>query len=142
MNVRYDSPIVDMVCRAMVPFIQLFALYVLAFGHYSPGGGFQAGAILAGSILLSRLCLGKQRSYRQFPPAVAPILAAVGLLIYSGIGLIALLSGGPFLDYGSLPLPGFDTPMLRYLGILGIEIGVALGVFGIMVTIFDSLVEG
>ena len=142
MNIRHDSPIVDMVCRAMVPVIQLFALYVLAFGHYSPGGGFQGGAILAASILLSRLCLGKERSYQQFPPAIGPILAAIGLLIYSGIGLVAMLSGGSYLDYGSLPLPWFDHAMLRYWGIFGIEVGVFFGVCGIMVTIFDKLMEG
>ena len=124
----------------MVPFIQLFALYVLAFGHYSPGGGFQAGAILAGSVLLTRLCLGRERSYNRFPPELGPAMAAVGLLIYSGIGLIAMLAGGTYLDYANLPIPGFEAPMLRYYGILGIEVGVALGVCGIMVTIFDSLI--
>lgn len=140
MDIRHDSIIVDMVCRAMVPFIQLFALYVLAFGHYSPGGGFQAGAILAGSVLLTRLCLGRERSYRRYPPDLGPAMAAIGLLIYSGIGLVAMLSGGTYLDYASLPIPGFEAPMLRYYGILGIEIGVAMGVCGIMVTIFDSLI--
>lgn len=140
MDVRHDSIIVDLVCRALVPFIQLFALYVLAFGHYSPGGGFQAGAILAGSVLLTRLCLGRGRSHRQFPPNVGPVMAAVGLLVYSGIGLVAMVSGGNYLDYAKLPIPGFEAPMLRYYGIMGVEIGVALGVCGIMVTIFDSLI--
>jgi len=140
MNVRHDSIIVDMVCRALVPFIQLFALYVLAFGHYSPGGGFQAGAILAGSVLLTRLCLGRERSYRQFPPELGPTMAAIGLLIYSGIGLVGMLCGGQYLDYSKLPIPGLEAPMLRYYGIMGIEMGVALGVCGIMVTIFDSLI--
>lgn len=140
MNVRHDSIIVDMVCRALVPFIQLFALYVLAFGHYSPGGGFQAGAILAGSVLLTRLCLGRERSHRQFPPELGPTMAAIGLLIYSGIGLVGMLCGGQYLDYSKLPIPGLEAPMLRYYGIMGIEMGVALGVCGIMVTIFDSLI--
>lgn len=140
MNVRHDSIIVDMVCRAMVPFIQLFALYVLAFGHYSPGGGFQAGAILAGSVLLNRICLGRERSYHQFPPDLGPAMAAVGLLIYSGIGLVGMICGGQYLDYAKLPIPGLQATMLRYYGIMGIEIGVALGVCGIMVTIFDSLI--
>ena len=36
-----DSLIIRVASRFMVPFIQLFGLYVVAHGHYSPGGGFQ-----------------------------------------------------------------------------------------------------
>ena len=41
---REDSVIVHVVTRVMVPLIQIFALYVIFHGHYSPGGGFQGGA--------------------------------------------------------------------------------------------------
>ena len=44
--------IINMTCRLVVPFVQLFALYVIAHGHHSPGGGFQGGAILASAVLL------------------------------------------------------------------------------------------
>jgi len=38
--------IIKTMCRLIVPFIQLFALYVIAHGHHSPGGGIQGGVIL------------------------------------------------------------------------------------------------
>ena len=51
MNERYHNTIVDGVARVIVPFIQIFALYVIIHGHYGPGGGFQGGVILAASLL-------------------------------------------------------------------------------------------
>ncbi len=136
---RYDSPIVDLVVRALVPFIQLFALYVIMHGHYSPGGGFQGGAIWAASVLLMRLTLGGEASRRRFSQTQATAAGAVGVLIYAGVGLASLVAGGMYLDYGSLPLPG-EPAQLRSYGILAVEIGVALAVAGILVSIFDDLI--
>ncbi len=50
----YDL-IIKTVCRLLIPFVQLFALYVIAHGHHSPGGGFQGGVILGASIILLAL---------------------------------------------------------------------------------------
>lgn len=36
-----DDIIIKTTARIFAPFIQLFALYVIMHGHYSPGGGFQ-----------------------------------------------------------------------------------------------------
>ncbi|MCK4691085.1 MAG: MnhB domain-containing protein [Desulfuromonadales bacterium] len=41
-----ESLIIQTAVRILVPFIQLFGLYVIVHGHYSPGGGFQGGVIL------------------------------------------------------------------------------------------------
>ena len=142
MRTRFENIIVDLACRAMIPFILLFGLYVVAHGHYSPGGGFQGGAILAASVMLLRLSLGKKQSSKRFPPRLGPILGAIGLLIYGGSGLVTLLWGGMYLDYVHLPIPGVSDAALRYIGILIVEIGVALAVFGVLFSIFDYLVEG
>ena len=45
------SLIIEMGVRIMIPFIQLFGLYVIAHGHLSPGGGFQGGVVLGAGIL-------------------------------------------------------------------------------------------
>lgn len=39
MNTRFGSSILDAACRLPVPFILLFAVYVVIHGHDSPGGG-------------------------------------------------------------------------------------------------------
>ena len=41
---RSSSPIVIVANRIVSRLIQLFALYVIFHGHYSPGGGFQGGS--------------------------------------------------------------------------------------------------
>lgn len=137
---RYESAIVQVVCSVLTPFIQLFALYVITHGHYGPGGGFQGGVLLAVSIMLSRLYLGKEASHRKFPPKLAMVLAAIGMLIYVLAGLLPMATGGMFLDYAYLPIPGVSGAPLRYLGILIVEMGIALAVFGTLVLIFDNLV--
>jgi len=141
MIIKYRDLIVSLACRVMAPFIFIFGLYVIMFGHYSPGGGFQGGAILASGIILLRMSLGREATLKKFPPRLGLILGSIGLLIYAGTGLAALLAGGEYLDYSFLPIPGASAAERRYLGILFVEIGVALGVFGVLFSIFDSLTE-
>ena len=38
-----NNLIVKTIVRLFTPFIQIYGLYVIAHGHYSPGGGFQGG---------------------------------------------------------------------------------------------------
>jgi multicomponent Na+:H+ antiporter subunit B len=122
--------------------MQLFALYVITHGHYGPGGGFQGGVILGASIILQRLYLGTEVSHRRFSPQLALILGASGMLIFMLAGLVPMATGGAFLDYGHLPIPGVTGAPLRSLGILIVEIGIAFSVFGTMVLLFDSLAGG
>jgi multicomponent Na+:H+ antiporter subunit B len=37
--------------KLLIPFILLFALYVQFHGDFGPGGGFQAGVILAAAVI-------------------------------------------------------------------------------------------
>ncbi|MEJ5360271.1 MAG: MnhB domain-containing protein [Desulfobacterales bacterium] len=135
------SPIIQVAIRGLMPVIQLVGLYVFFHGHYSPGGGFQGGVLLAVSVLLGRLALGMEMSQLVFRTGIAVGLSAVGVLVYAGTGLTALLAGGEFLNYGYLPFPGFDPPGLRNLGILMIEGGVTLGVMMSLIAIYDEIVE-
>lgn len=124
----------------MIPFMQLYGVYVLIHGHYSPGGGFQAGAALAASVLLSRISFGMEESQRIYPKRLAYVLAGLGVLIYALTGLIPMLFGSWFLDYSFLPF-GMDPAQLRYEGILWVEVGVVLTVTGVLIAIYDNLAE-
>lgn len=138
MITRKDSVILDVVTRVMVPFIQIFAFYVIFHGHYSPGGGFQGGALLAGSVLLQRIVLGRDRSLPGFPVKWGVPFGVIGVLVFFGTGLLAQVSGGNFLQYDALPFP-LDAVWLRNTGILLVEIGVAFAVMGTLIAIFDEL---
>jgi multicomponent Na+:H+ antiporter subunit B len=138
MTQAYDSVIVRTVAKVLVPFIQVFALYVVFHGAKSPGGGFQGGAILAASLILLRLTVGPGISDHYLPGSTSLRLGAVGVLIYGAVGLVPMALGAAFLDYGALPVP-LSSAARHALGIELVEIGVALAVSCIMISIFDNL---
>lgn len=134
----FDSVSVRTVAKLLAPFIQVFGLYVVFHGAKSPGGGFQGGAILAASLILVRLTAGPEISSKLLPGNVALRLGALGVLIYALVGMIPLFYGAAFLDYGALPLP-VDAAELHAIGIEAVEVGVALAVCCVMLSIFDDL---
>ncbi|MBI2860578.1 MAG: sodium:proton antiporter [Chloroflexi bacterium] len=139
---KHESIVIQVVARALVPLILLFGVYVIVFGHYGPGGGFQGGVILATGVILHRLCLGRDFSHRTLPPGLAGGAAIAGLLLFGLMGIVPMVFGGAFLDYAHLPLPGYSTVDLRYLGIGIVEVAIGLAVMGASVVIFDSLAGG
>jgi len=139
---RHPSVIVDTVTRLAVPFLQMFALYVIAHGHYSPGGGFQGGVLLAMSTVLPRIVFGAEASRQQFSTRTALTMAGVGVLIYYMTGVFGIVYGGSFLDYGVLGFLGEEPAVRRYLAILLVETGIGLGVWGALVTVYDQLLDG
>jgi multicomponent Na+:H+ antiporter subunit B len=115
--------------------VLLFGLYVQFHGEYSPGGGFQAGAIIAASVILYALLEGEDRALRVIPPPVLKGLMAGGALLYGGVGIAGMLLGGNFLDYSVLisdPVKG------QQMGLLLIEAGVGITVTGVLLTIFHA----
>jgi multicomponent Na+:H+ antiporter subunit B len=75
----------------------VLALWIIAHGYITPGGGFQGGVILASAFLLVWLA-GSYRSYRRLTPI--PLLGlgeGAGVGGYIVIGLSALLIGDAFL---------------------------------------------
>ena len=135
---RHGSIVVQTFVRLLVPLVQLFALYVLFFGHDSPGGGFQAGVMLGASYVLLALAFGPETLRRRVNEPVCLALAATGVLIYLATGLAGMLFGGTFLDYGALPV-GESAAQARYYGILFVETGVGLGVAATIVLLFARL---
>jgi multicomponent Na+:H+ antiporter subunit B len=136
---RHDSLIVVTFVRVLVPLVQLFALYVLAYGHYGPGGGFQAGVLLAATYILTALALGRDAFQRRVNERLCMALAAGGVLLYLATG-VAGMNGSTFLDYSMLPLP-VSPVKARYFGILFIETGVAIGVAATLVLLFARLAD-
>jgi len=119
--------------RLLVPFIVLFGLYVQFHGDYGPGGGFQAGAIIAAGIILFALIEGEDQALRVLPQRALMGLMVSGALLYGSVGVAGILLGGNFLDYsvlGSNPVAG------QHIGILLIEIGVGLTVTGVLLSVF------
>ncbi len=132
--------IINTTCRLLIPVIQLFAFYVVAHGHHSPGGGFQGGVIFGASFILLAIVLDLPEALRRRSEIRTLMVANAGLFIYAGIGLLCLVAGANFLDYGQLDkiLPGSKIAA-RSHGILGVEIGVAFTVGAIIFAIYANL---
>ena len=146
-SVRFDhivdvepDLIVTNTVRLIVPVIQIFAFYVLAHGHVSPGGGFQGGVLMGASFILVALSWDLETALARFPMNRCIIVAAAGILLYGGIGLLSMFLGGEFLDYAELEkvLP-VSREMARYHAMLGVEIGVGLTVTAIMFALYANL---
>ena len=127
-------------CRILIPFLQLFALYVIAHGHHSPGGGFQGGVILGASFILLAISHDLRTTIERMHEKTVAILCAAGVLIYAGTGALCLLLGLNFLDYAALaPILQVDPITARSHGILIVEIGVGIAVMATMIWIYCNL---
>jgi multicomponent Na+:H+ antiporter subunit B len=120
--------------------MQLFALYVIAHGHYSPGGGFQGGIILGASLILLAISFDLKFLLRQWSEKTLMLLVAAGVFLYAAVGLACVFMGGNYLEYGFLNsiLPG-ERDMARSHGILLVEIGVGITVMFSMLAIHINL---
>ena len=125
--------IMRLVAKLLIPYILLFALYVQFHGDFGPGGGFQAGVIIAAAMIFYGLIYGLPAVRKAVPEPLVESMMAVGVLIYGGVGLAGLLLGGNYLDYFVLdpdPVHGQER------GIFWVEVGVAVTVAGVMLKIF------
>ncbi len=129
-------PIPRLATRALLPLILLFALYVQFHGDFGPGGGFQAGVIFGAGFILHALIYGLDAAGRLLPPWLLRVGISLGVLIFAGVGMIGLLLGGNFLDYGVLD--AHDPAHGQHLGILLVELGVGITVAAVMVSIFHA----
>jgi len=143
MTKQSDDVIVKTLSRLLIPFMQIYALYVIAHGHYSPGGGFQGGVILAASLILLVITYGLDNALRMMSERLNTILCSLGVFIFSGIGLLCIILGGNYLDYGALDkIFHVGIAQARSLGILGIETGVGIAVMAVMFSIFLDIATG
>lgn len=125
--------VLRVVAKLLIPFIVLFALYVQFHGDFGPGGGFQAGVILAAAVILYALIFGLADARKVVPEPLVESMMAIGVLVYAGVGVAGLALGGHYLDYFVLdpdPVHGQER------GIFWVEAGVAITVSGVMLKIF------
>ncbi len=73
--------------------IFLFGIYIVFFGHLTPGGGFAGGVILASSYVLIMLAYGKKFVEENLPLPFASKLDCVGALLFAAIASFGLFYG-------------------------------------------------
>jgi len=125
-NIKAESNfMLQTASKLLFPIILLFGIYVMVYGHLSPGGGFQGGVIIASAILL---LLISDKSF-EIPHSIIITLETFAGVSYVLIGLIGLLILdtflGNFLPHNisqmGLLLSGGIIPLI-YI-IVGIKVG-------------------
>ena len=138
-----ESLIIQMSVRFLTPFIQLFGLYIIAHGHYSPGGGFQGGVVLGSSFILLAIAFDLRTSLRRFSERANALWGNLGVLLYVGTGFVCALVGGLLLDYAALAaIIPIDPVEWRSLGVFIVEVGVGLTVMSIMASLYWDIASG
>jgi multicomponent Na+:H+ antiporter subunit B len=128
-----NDPVVKAVSDLLIPPILLFGLYVQFHGDFGPGGGFQAGVIIAVAIILHALVHGLPATRSRIPDHILRITMAAGVILYVGVGFSGILAGGEFLNYSVLA----DDPLTgQHIGVLLIELGVGCTVASVLIMLF------
>ncbi|MFC1453041.1 MnhB domain-containing protein [Verrucomicrobiota bacterium] len=85
------SLIVKTVARWLKAVILLFGIYIVLYGHLTPGGGFAGGVIVACAFILLTLAEGQRVGLQTVSKLLASELESIGALIFLGVGLAGLL---------------------------------------------------
>lgn len=133
-----ESPIIMTTVRVVAPFILTYGLFITFHGANSPGGGFQGGVIIATVVFLLALAFGIDPLRAWVGHRTMATLAAGGVIIFTAVGLGAMVLGGNFLEYavfaGVIDLPEHEVvkwgmEAVEVGGIAAIIAGVIMGLF-------------
>lgn len=130
--------ILQSIAKIVVFIILTLAIYLFFSGQHMPGGGFVSGLVLASAFVLLFLAFDIETIQKGFPIDFK-IVGAIGALLVVISGLGSIVFGHDFL---------YQTILNVHLPILGntsfstmtiFELGVALAVLGVVITIILSI---
>jgi multicomponent Na+:H+ antiporter subunit B len=135
-----ESKIVDLVSRKLVPYILLFGLYLISYGHLSPGGGFQGGVVLSSAVLLLCLARGVNATRLLFTSRAVGVLEIAAFTLFLVMAAAGMAVGvsflGNFLPVGRIG----EVPSAGFILFLNLVIGLEVGA-GITLICFALLKE-
>ncbi len=130
-----SSVIVRTMVRFLVPLIVLFSVYTILHGEISPGGGFQGGAVIGGSMIVFTTIFGLYESSRRFP------LEGSAVLTFFLVGVLGMVGGGNFLTYAwPRVASGLQPALVTWLTVL-VEIGIGLGGAMVLTSILFCMIR-
>ena len=89
--------IVRTVARWLRGFILAYGIYVVLYGHITPGGGFEGGIVIACSFILLTLAGGQDLGLSFFSRRAASSFMSVGVLLLLALAWMGMgWTGGAF----------------------------------------------
>ncbi|RLD18786.1 MAG: hypothetical protein DRI36_00575 [Caldiserica bacterium] len=134
MNEKGMTVIVKTVTRYISGLIFLFGLYILLFGHLTPGGGFAGGVIMAGCFILITLSFGKEEIEKFLKHKKVTFLESLGALIFLIMSFLPVIFGKDYFlniihqKFGSIYFKFLSSGNIIIYNI-GIAIKVMAGIF-------------
>lgn len=119
------TDIIDVISRKLAPFIFLFGFYLVAFGHRTPGGGFQGGVVIASGVILLALGRNPKTALSAFPVSRLSLAEVLSYTLLLALGFLGMTLGGSFLE-NVLPASG-SLSRVSFIFALNIAIGVKVG---------------
>ncbi len=96
------SPGMSMIVKTVTRWLKgptlLFGIYIVLYGHITPGGGFGGGVIIASAFILIMLAMGEDAGHAHFARGVASRLDSVGLMAFLVIGWLGTWWGSRFFE--------------------------------------------
>ena len=143
------SLIVRTATRWLKAFILLFGIYIVAYGHLTPGGGFAGGVVVACAFILLTLANGQRSAEKTMPTGIAAELDSVGALSFLAVALLGVVFRGVFFrnfivtpEGSRFSLFSAGTIPIANLGI-GLKVGMSLFlVFGMLSALHVSVRRG
>jgi multicomponent Na+:H+ antiporter subunit B len=136
---HHTSPALLAVGRWLVGPLLVLGVYIDTHGQLTPGGGFQAGVVLATAVILVFVAGGRVAMAPIRPTAAAGALEAVGAGGYVALGIAGLIAGMRFLS-NFLPL-GSVGSLLSSGTIESLSVIVGLEVAGALTVIVSEFVD-
>lgn len=126
--------------------ILLFGIYMVLYGHITPGGGFGGGVVIALAFILVTLVSGERAGLQLFSKGASSRIDSAGLLIFLALGWLGTWWAGAyfFKNFVTTPeaaqfslLSGGIMPMANIA--LGLKVASALFLVFTVLTAFRIL---
>lgn len=133
------SSIISNIIKLLLPFIQVFGIYVVLFGHLSPGGGFAGGSILGASMIIDRYLNGPEKTDAKYNKSNLLKIVSIALILYG------IIKGSVFIGafFGGHALIGTGVPATLISGGFILPLNILIGavvaiVFYVIATLFEE----
>ena len=137
---RTNNLILQFTSKIVFFMIFFFAVHIFFAGHYTPGGGFVGGLLMASAIVLLVIAYDL-KTVQKILPLNYMYVTATGLILALGTAAFPMFNNDPFFthyfDYFTLPLIGKTSLHTAAL----FDLGVFLVVVGVTMTIIQTIGE-
>jgi multicomponent Na+:H+ antiporter subunit B len=137
-----NDVIVKTITKLIIPFVEVYGIFIILHGHVSPGGGFSGGALIGASLILYTIVFGVKKGEQKFSHRASEFAESGGIFLYVLVGLVGMIFAGSFLANISAGFPLGEVGTLISGGMIPIlMVGIGIKVASTIITLFHILIQ-